>query len=214
MITNFEFPNGAGIYKLTCVNNDKVYIGKSVNLYKRLCSHKNCEAKSKGKSVIHNAILKYGWESFKIEILEVVEDFDKLKDNSKLLEREEYYIELFDSTNKDNGYNICKFSTDCTGKTLTEDHKNKIRNSNLGRPKSESTKEKIRKRMMGNTYWLGISHSDETKEKMRKSALGKIISDDVKDKMRQAKLGKTLTEEHKDKIRQSMLKNKSNDSKI
>ena len=32
----------AGIYKLTCSTNGKIYIGKAVNLYKRLNRHKNC----------------------------------------------------------------------------------------------------------------------------------------------------------------------------
>lgn len=37
------YPKAAGIYKLTCDNNGKIYIGKSINIRKRLESHKNCK---------------------------------------------------------------------------------------------------------------------------------------------------------------------------
>lgn len=83
------YPKKAGIYKLTCVNG-KVYIGKSVNIFNRLRQHKN----PKVKYHLQNAILKYGWDSFTVEILEVYDKFDKEKDNKFLLERESFYIEL------------------------------------------------------------------------------------------------------------------------
>ena len=36
-----EYPNEAGIYKLTCMINNKVYIGKTVCLRQRINFHKN-----------------------------------------------------------------------------------------------------------------------------------------------------------------------------
>jgi predicted GIY-YIG superfamily endonuclease len=50
------YSDKAGIYKLTCSNNGKVYIGKSVNLYKRLNRHKNCNKHSYNRYYIQNAI--------------------------------------------------------------------------------------------------------------------------------------------------------------
>lgn len=205
----------AGIYKLTCVVNGKIYIGKSVNIHKRLIAHKHCEKKSSGICHLQNAIIKYGWRSFSVELLEVIEDFDKLKDNTILLEREAYYIQLFDSVDK--GYNLCKFSTDRTGIPCSEGHKNKIRLAKLGIPHTEETKQKMRKpkseahKEKCRVAMLGRTHSKESKEKMSRANLGKKkrpFSTEAKEKMRQARLGIKRgphTEETKEKMRQSSI---------
>ncbi len=189
-----EFTKNAGIYKLTCDKNDKIYIGKSINIRNRLRSHKNC----KGKCYFENAILKHGWDSFTVEILEIFENFDKSNNEHKMLivDREEYYIKLFDSTNNDIGYNICNRSTDRTGI-----------------PHSTETKEKMRQSQLGNSNHLGKLHSEESKEKMRQAKLGvkkNPHSRETKEKMRQAKLGKPKTIEHIENIRQSKIGKPSN----
>lgn len=50
-----DIPKSVGIYKLTYTNNDKIYIGKSVNLYNRLQSYIIC--KNDIGRYIKNAIL-------------------------------------------------------------------------------------------------------------------------------------------------------------
>jgi len=188
------YPNKAGVYKLTCSTNGKIYIGKTVSLSKRLNAHKNCKQRPSRMCYFQHAIIKYGWDSFIVEILEIleiVENFDKRRDNLTLLEKESFYIKLFDSTNKEKGYNICNYSTDGTGilrgprseetkrkigqanrgNIISDDHKNKLRQFNLGKSHSEETKEKIR---VGN---LGKKHSEETKQKM------KILRQARKDKL-------------------------------
>lgn len=185
----------AGIYKLTCSITDKVYIGKSVNIKNRLYAHKHCHKKSRGESYLRNAIMKYGWESFSIEILETVENFDKLKDNDKLLERESYYIELFDSTDGDKGYNLCKFSNDRTGIPLTEETKRKMSLSRTGQKRSDETKIKM------SLSSKGKAKSDAHKESLRQSNLGKKLSDETKDKIRESILGRKHSEESKERMR-------------
>lgn len=55
------------IYKITNLVNNKVYIGQTERTLKeRWGQHKY----SKGCKYLHNAILKYGAESFKIEEIE------------------------------------------------------------------------------------------------------------------------------------------------
>lgn len=182
-----RYPNEAGIYKLTCINNGKVYIGKTANFNRRLKDHKNC----KRRHYLQNAITKHGWEAFRVEILETFLDFDKNKDNNVLLEREAYYIQLFKSSERDKGYNICNFSTDRAGVPLSEEHKEKVRLGNLGKKRSEETKQNMRK-----------PKSEEHKENMRKPK-----SEETKKRMSDSRLGKKrkpFTEEHKEKIRQAM----------
>jgi group I intron endonuclease len=230
-----EYPTDAGIYKITCKNNNKIYIGKAINLRNRINNHKNVKRQSKGMFYFQYALLKYGWESFTVEILETVKDFDKIKDNASLLEREAFYIELFDSTNSEKGYNRCKFSTDNTGIPCSEETKIKIglsnrgkirsketieksRQSRLGRKHSEESKEKMSKSRLGNSNRKGKPHSDETKQKMRKTRLGRKHSEESKEKMRKPKseeakknmgksfLGRKHSEESKEKMRKAKRK--------
>jgi hypothetical protein len=197
MKNNIKYPKEAGVYKLTCINNGKIYIGKSVNLYYRLSCHKSCEKKSNGRYYFENAIIKHGWDSFNIEILEIIQDFNKLKDNDILLEKEKYYIELFDSTNPKNGYNICKSSNDRTGVKSSEETKRNISLGQMGRKHSEETKEKIRQSKLGKR---GKPHTEEHKEKMRQLNLGKKMSIESKEKLRQIRLGSKHSEEAKAKM--------------
>jgi group I intron endonuclease len=192
-----KYPKNAGIYKLTCINNGKIYVGKSVCIKTRLAQHKRC-GKNAGK-LLKNAILKYGWNSFKVEILEVFENFDKLKNNKHLLDREAYYIELNNSNNIEHGYNLCAYSTDLTGIPLTDEHKRNIGNSNRGKVLSNHHKERLLHSR------LGKPRSDDTKEKIRLSSIGRKFSEESKEKMRRARLANPPSEEHMEKIRQSNL---------
>lgn len=214
METDLEYSKEAGIYKLTCSDTGKVYIGKTINFSRRLKEHKNCEKQEIGKCYLQYVIMKHGWSSFTVDILETFENFDKLKDNNALLERESFYINLFDSTNLDKGYNLCKYSSDRTGticsdesklkmsvaqrgRIITEDHKDKLRKNRIGKSMSNESKEKIRQAR------IGKKHSKESKEKMssqRKGRVGYKVSEETKEKMRQAKIGRPCSEETKIKI--------------
>lgn len=84
-----------GIYKIENLINHKIYIGQSVHIEKRWQEH--CQ-KSK-KSLISQAISKYGKENFSFQILEEVNDITLLND------LESQYIQRFNSL-APNGYNI------------------------------------------------------------------------------------------------------------
>jgi len=57
------------IYKWTNLINGKVYIGKSVDVAKRLREYRY-EVKQQSKRPIIQALIKYGFENFKFEIIE------------------------------------------------------------------------------------------------------------------------------------------------
>jgi len=82
------------IYKITCLINNKIYIGQCI---------KN---KEKTKNyfgsgyIISKAINKYGKDKFKKEILFECNNINELND------AEIYYIKKYNSTNKSIGYNI------------------------------------------------------------------------------------------------------------
>ena len=75
-----------GIYKITNLLNNKIYIGRSVNILKRWNQHKNAT----DSSPLHKAIQKYGIENFKLEILEECLPIE-------LNEREIYWINYYNS---------------------------------------------------------------------------------------------------------------------
>ena len=82
----------SGIYKITNLKNDLVYIGQTVNFGIRRRDHWS----DKTNDDLHNDIQKLGREYFKFEIIEKC-DVDQLD------EREKYWIEYYDSYNM--GYN-------------------------------------------------------------------------------------------------------------
>jgi group I intron endonuclease len=87
----------SGIYKITGPNN-RCYIGQSVNLSKRIGSHKHDLRRnihSNGK--LQNAWNKYGEEAFVFEAILLCAPED-------LVEKEQYFMDLFNSVS--DGYNI------------------------------------------------------------------------------------------------------------
>ncbi len=90
-----------GIYKITNQINNKVYVGQSINIYKRWSEHKaqhiwNNPNYHGYNYPLYRAFRKYGLDNF---IFEVIEECD----NDELNAREIYWIQYYDSCN--NGYN-------------------------------------------------------------------------------------------------------------
>lgn len=106
----------AGIYKITCTGNDKIYIGSSINIGKRFSSHRrDLERGRHGNQYLMNSYKKYGRDSLVYEMVEEVKDPSR----EKLLEREKFW---FDKTGCcETGLNICSTPQGGSGKT-GEDH--------------------------------------------------------------------------------------------
>lgn len=116
------------IYKLTSPSN-KCYIGQTVNLKSRLTSYKNFHKKEK-QPYIFNALKKYGFDNFTVDIIETIEKetTEELQDSLNTLEI--FYIDKFDTTNKEKGYNICKGGNQGRlGVKTSEETKEKLRNA-------------------------------------------------------------------------------------
>lgn len=95
-----KLPNNvSGVYKLNYPNG-KSYIGISCDIKRRMYEHNNINRlKNHPNHPCDLAIKKYGKFDF-IEILEYVED------RNKLSEREKFWIDYYDTTNKNIGYNL------------------------------------------------------------------------------------------------------------
>jgi hypothetical protein len=143
--------------------------------------------------------VKHGWDAFDIEILEILENFNKKDPEHKrlILEKESHYISLFDTTDRSKGYNRCKFSNDRTGTVCSDETKEKMRKAATGRKRAPFTEEHKKRMSMGSG---GKPLSEEHKAKIRAGNLGKKRSEETKRKLKRPK-----SEEHKAKLRESRL---------
>lgn len=172
-----------GIYCITNLVNNKKYIGQSVDIENRWYHEKKLYGINKH---LKSAFQKYGLENFSFEILEecAVEELNQ---------KEKEYIEKFNTTNREVGYN----------QTTGGDHYKVINKT----PMSEETKRKISESRKGMKFSeehkknLKIARnkrppfSKETREKISRANKGKIISEEQKAKISKANKGKKRTEE-------------------
>lgn len=112
------------IYKYTSKTTGKVYIGQTVNETKRRSAHKHMQ--TDWHSHFYNAIAKYGYEDFDYEVIyEVMSDIPGYV-KQVLDMMEVYYIQKYNSTNPDFGYNIAAGGGGTVGVPCSEEHKKKI----------------------------------------------------------------------------------------
>ena len=126
------------IYKLTNTLNNKIYIGLTTESVSERCRKRIAEAKYRDSrnSYILNAIRKYGSEVFKVEQIDAANSLEELQ------QKEIFYIQQYNSTDRKIGYNLTKGGE-----------------GNLGLKMSDVTKEKIRQKRLGDKW------SDERKLK-------------------------------------------------
>lgn len=134
----------SGIYIITCMINNKYYIGKANNCLHRLNQHQVALRNNRHHSFhLQRAYNKYGKENFTFEILEECP-------TEHLFSMEHYWINMLYTYNRKYGYNISipngrgGFATD----KLTREKQSKAR---TGMKLSETTKDKLRQINKGKT---------------------------------------------------------------
>ena len=172
----------------------KSYIGQTTrHIEKRLEEHRT--GKSSDCVAIYNAIQLYGWDNFEKEWYEC-------PDND-LNKHEELMIEVLGTLSPD-GYNLKEGGGN--GK-LSEESKQKMRESQLGKTLSEETKQKMSESR------LGIPLAEGHKQNIREARLGIPHTDERKQNISEALLGRTLTSEHKQNISEAQRSDKNHKSK-
>ena len=176
----------SGIYKISNTKTGKIYIGSSVDINRRFREHKS--------QLIHNrhrnSYLQRSWNangenSFEFSILEIVE-------SAFLIEKEQYYLDLFKSYNKTVGYNQSPTAGNTLGFRLTLLQKEKMRKpksmehrSALSKAKKgikfskthlENLRSKVRRgkesNFYGISYMSGKTRTQEVREKISKANSG------------------------------------------
>lgn len=132
-----ENKNKSGVYRVINIKTSKTYIGSSVNLGRRFTSYFSFKYIDAQKtSLMCKALLKYGYSSFQLEILEYCEP-------SVLLAREQYFLDLLCPE-----YNIKKKAGSILGYKHTKETILKLK----ARKHTEEAKNKIKKTLMDNHY--------------------------------------------------------------
>ena len=98
------------IYKITNIRNNKVYIGQTINPVENRWRRHILDAQNNILDThFVRAIRKYGADSFNYEIIDTAQNQDELN------QKEKYWIDFFDSTEK--GYNETDAIYKCGGNT-------------------------------------------------------------------------------------------------
>lgn len=107
MKLNVEDKTKAGIYCIVNLVNNKVYIGKALDIYRRIKDHitdLNRKNTQKENNYLINSWHKHGKDNFHYLVLEYVEKDENLELNLK--KKELYWQMEKNCTNRDKGYNL------------------------------------------------------------------------------------------------------------
>ena len=169
----------SGIYCIENTKSNKKYIGQSVNIEDRWRRHiSELNNGTHHNSHLQNVWNKYGEDYFKFYVLEYC-------DVSDLDEKERYYIGLYNTTDRDFGYNLqsggqaSNSHSDETKKKISESNKKAYQNEELRKVRSNDALKQwanpeIKEKIMGqNNGVYGKHHSEEARRKMSEKKKGK-----------------------------------------
>jgi group I intron endonuclease len=154
------------IYKITNLITCKFYIGLTIQNINTRFNHHVYEAKLGSTSYLHRSILKHSKENFKIEKLDEAQTIKELQN------KEVYYINTLNTTNRKIGYNIAQGgSIGLNGFKHTEESKLKMSKSSKGKIASLETKQKMSKIRKGKS----LPESANIKVKLYNKKVSKIV---------------------------------------
>lgn len=157
-----------GIYCIINIHNGRTYVGSAINIYIRWHSHvTKLKINDHGNVYLQAAYNKYGFAGLVFSVIEKVED------KTKLVEREQFYMEKFKSI-VPNGYNILPTA-----------------GSRLGAKASEETKAKLSKARQTRVT------KDETRIKILIAHTNRIMTLEHKENLSKAAKGVPKSEKHK-----------------
>lgn len=168
------------IYKATNINNNKVYIGQTVKTLQQRKREHYYASSYIGNTVFHKAIIKYGEDNFKWEIIDYGETNKELDEKEILwISKYKSYVGWADS----HGYNMAIGGKTNRGWKPSEEQLKRRSEINKGENNPN----------FGNVGELapmyGKKHSDESRMKMSQNRKGSKRTDEMKKRDRDVKIG-------------------------
>ena len=164
------------IYIHRCFANNKAYIGIAKGNPENRWGANGKKYQKNSQPVFYNAIQKYGWDGFEHIIWATNLEHDEAKHMERML------IALFQTNcrrykSPEYGYNETDGGDGSAGRSVKQETREKIGNAHRGKTLSDEHKEKIRKFFIGRpSPTKGMRHSIETREKMSKSHIGMVFT--------------------------------------
>lgn len=99
------------VYRIINTNNNKVYIGSTIDSERRRLEHASqLDRGVHTNTYLQNSYNKHGKGCFVFDIIE------SNLDENDLLKREQHYMNLFNSSDRNFGYNISNYANRPSGK--------------------------------------------------------------------------------------------------
>jgi group I intron endonuclease len=170
-----------GIYGLVNTIDRKIYVGSAIDLEQRRRNHFSELNRNVHYNVyLQRAVNKYGIENFEFKVLELVEE------KTKLIEREQYWMDCYQSYKKEKGYNIRSKAESNLGVPHTKETIAKFQKLipwNKGKKLSVAHIQKISQALQGHTL------SIESRQKISYKNSGRVRSELVKTRISLKKKG-------------------------
>ena len=185
-----------GIYHITNLKSGKVYIGQSIDIYKRFRDHK--AALNGGyhqNRYLQNAWNKNGETNFIFGILEECAEDD-------LVKKEQFWIDFYGGINDSANYNF----REAGSRGKVSDKTRKIMSDNTKKLRQDPDW------VARNSEGIKRAWTDERRQYMSKLKTGSKASEETKKKMSETRKGKPRSEETKRKISESLKGHKVSDS--
>lgn len=181
------------IYAIFNTINGKIYIGKAEHPDERWHCHQIYAMGGKEKypshfQYIHAAIAKHGVNNFIFKVI------DEHCDEIDCFSAEEFWIDFFKSHDRNYGYNLTLGGEGSSGRIVSDETKDKIRQKAIGRLHSEDTKNKISEAGKLRT------NSEETRKKISISNKGRKLTDAQRIAQSIRQIGKILPQSQIDNM--------------
>jgi group I intron endonuclease len=203
------------IYKVTNKVNGKAYIGQTINLKERMRTHIRDALNNRYNSHFHKAIRKYGISNFEWKIVAKCNSIEELnRAEVEMIRRYDTFNNGYNLNMGGNGYSgLYGKNHPLYGTKLSKEHKRKIGDAHIGKPRSEETKKKISEAKKGRNNpnygkygkdnpCFGKTHSEETKRKIsrlmegeKNPMYGKHHSEETKKKISETNTGRRIGSE-------------------
>lgn len=159
------------VYKCTCLDNGKIYVGVTVNPLSQRISHHKSSARRGSKLLFHLAINKHGFDRFVWEIIYEAQTIDEL------FEKEKFFISLYSS------HGSCGYNMTDGGEVPNAMFGSK--NGMFGKTHSDEVKEKLREIRLGISWedQYGVELASEIKIKLANSHRGRRNTEETLAKM-------------------------------